>query len=849
MDNFITKIRNIEIASSELGVRVTDQYSHINGETLLEKFRTIPTGQKDGSHFLRKQLEINKNGQCMSRSENNMEHLASLLIIDCDKQVDHDGQEIEGAPDPKLIHEALKNNNIGHVIYGSHSHYTGTKGNRYRIILVTSRPYNKEELPATIEACLLLINQYINDYTLAYAKENNVFAQAWYYPRCPRGNTFEHLYFEHLEGLPVPVAVIDKLPPISHVATNTKQQCPDGKISPIQAFNQQNRLTDLLSRYNYKRKLVTSNHEKWLSPESSSGIAGITVKDNKFFSHHNDQFSDNYWHDAFDLMRVREGLSEHDALIKASKETIAPDGRSVDNYNKNLFNKNKSIENKQQPLQILFEPYQAFDNELLPVDSVPYEALPDILGDFVQEQSLIRGCPDDYILVSLLARMGCVFSGKIQIALTRKTGWHASPNFFWAMIGDPSAGKSNALSATNKPIQLLSEEARKKYGREIKKHSQDVSLIESKITAAKKGLEAEGKKAKADSSVIARFEELFKTHMQELAELEERKPKLKRYTVTKVTVEKLILILEENPEGVMLEVDELSSSFVRLSKDDNADERGLYLSGFNGGLQYPYDTVKRGTVFIPRLLLSIFGGIQPSKLKRFLNEARIGYQDDGMLQRFQGIVYPDKNTKKLEDRPATAFLVNRISELFFNLDCLPTEILLSFNSSAQQLFDEWRNETSENAQLLGHPYEAHLVKSYEFVAALAVYLYLAENNGKLNSDEQITSKQILSAIKLGSYFFSHAKRMYGLVYKDHLPARSLSEKLAKLVGSSATKNEYFDPKAKLFFFTRSQIRSKDWADLTTQEERREAIKILVQLGHISKANNNRYYINPIHLNE
>ena len=67
----------------------------------------------------------------------------------------------------------------------------------------------------------------------------------------------------------------------------------------------------------------------------------------------------------------------------------------------------------------------------------------------------------------------------------------------------------------------------------------------------------------------------------------------------------------------MLEVDELSSSFVRLSKDDNADERGLYLSGFNGGIQYPYDTVKRGTVFISSLLLSIFGGIQPSKAKAF----------------------------------------------------------------------------------------------------------------------------------------------------------------------------------------------------------------------------------------
>ena len=230
---------------------------------------------------------------------------------------------------------------------------------------------------------------------------------------------------------------------------------------------------------------------------------------------------------------------------------------------------------------------------------------------------MIRGCSDDYILVSLLARMGCVLSGKVKVALTSKTGWHASPNFFWAMIGDPSSGKSNALSATNKPIQLLSENAREKYKKEMKQYLQNIALIECKINAAKKGMENEGKKAKADPSTITKFEDSFKAHMQELSELEERKPKLKRYTVTKVTVEKLILILEENPEGIMLEVDELSSSFVRLSKDDNADERGLYLSGFNGGIQHPYDTVKRGTVFISSLLLSIFGGIQPSKAKAF----------------------------------------------------------------------------------------------------------------------------------------------------------------------------------------------------------------------------------------
>ncbi len=92
---------------------------------------------------------------------------------------------------------------------------------------------------------------------------------------------------------------------------------------------------------------------------------------------------------------------------------------------------------------------------------------------------------------------------------------------------------------------------------------------------------------------------------------------------------------------------------------------------------------------------------------------------------------------------------------------------------------------------------------------------------------------ILRAIKLGAYFLSHAKRMYGLAYKDDIPARSLANKLP-LLGS---------------FFTRSQIRDKDWSNLTQKEDRLEAINKLIQRGYISTKTKGKYYINPEYLVE
>lgn len=837
MDNFTEKFNSLTVAYNPSGIKSTASYTNIIGKKLWRQLKEPRAGNKDGAHFLRTTLKYDANGLCLSRSEVHCTPNASLIIIDVD----------EATASPEETHEALKQANLAHILVGSHSYYAEDK-NRFRILVLTDSTYSKEQLEPTSEAIVETINCYLTNGFIEYAKENKVYSQAWFTPSMPNDCDKEILYLEYTEGQLFPVKIKQSAPPVNQ-SMSPSISLGHGQLSPITAWNNQISISHTLEEHGYKLVFRNKNTCRWLSPHSTSGQGGVVedLENRRVFSHHNDSLNDGHSHSSFDVMKILRGLSLDEAIKYASQRTKAPDGRTVDEHNKNAFIKNKS-DNKTIP-QIIFEAYQPFNNDLLPVEPVPYEALPETIGEFIKEQSLIRGCPEDFILVSLFARMGCVFSGKVQIALTRKTGWSASPNFFWAMIGDPSSGKSNALSATSKPIQFLSEQARNKHKKELKQYLQDIALLESKISSAKKGMEAEAKKAKSNPSNMDKFEDLFKSYMQELAELEENKPKLKRYTVTKVTVEKLILILEENPEGVMLEVDELSSSFVRLSKDDNADERGLYLSGFNGGHQYPYDTVKRGTVFIQRLLLSIFGGIQPAKLKRFLNEARIGYQDDGLLQRFQGVVYPDKNIKKLEDRPASNFLVNEITQLFYNLDNLPSEALLTFEDTAQQIFDEWRDETAKTASLMGHPVEAHLIKSYEFIASLSVYLYLAENNGKLTPDQKITPKQILSAIKLGSYFFSHAKRMYGLVYKDNLPARSLSEKLAKLTGVSSNKNEHYDHSVKLYFFTRSQIRSKDWADLTTQEERREAIRVLIQLGHISKAHNSRHYINPAHLNE
>ena len=51
--------------------------------------------------------------------------------------------------------------------------------------------------------------------------------------------------------------------------------------------------------------------------------------------------------------------------------------------------------------------------------------------------------------------------------------------------------------------------------------------------------------------------------------------------------------------------------------------------------------IGRGTVDIDHCILSIIGGIQPTKIARLVRDTMTGVADDGLIQRFQLVTWPD----------------------------------------------------------------------------------------------------------------------------------------------------------------------------------------------------------------
>ena len=119
-------------------------------------------------------------------------------------------------------------------------------------------------------------------------------------------------------------------------------------------------------------------------------------------------------------------------------------------------------------------------------------------------------------------------------------------------------------------------------------------------------------------------------------------PTLRRYIANDSNIASLGELLRQNPNGILVERDELVGLLRGLDQEDRAEERAFYLTGWNGRDGYTFDRIMRGLdLHIPKVTLSVIGGAQPGRIAEYLRHAVRGTAgDDGLMQRFSLLVWP-----------------------------------------------------------------------------------------------------------------------------------------------------------------------------------------------------------------
>jgi hypothetical protein len=303
---------------------------------MVDVLSTPVVGSKDGSYFIRG--PVNSQGK---RSDENISS-AGVVILDGDSRIIPDtGEIVEGAPPPELVHELLRDLDLQHILYTSHSH--GTKGDRYRVVIVPDRPLSD---PVELRACVDWVLQKLNNsgVWLNSVKENFAWSQPWYFPRIREaGAPFTSFVHDGGETLDVDtcVAWFAERPTadddVKQAEVNASVHTPD---SPIGRYNTElgtpGAMLRFLVRHGYNLKGQTKlNGEiayRLLAPESSSDQPGVVLFKSRrgpwrVYSHHGDH--DPLSHKAEDAFGLLTAL-EFDGDRVMALESIGVFQRMID---------------------------------------------------------------------------------------------------------------------------------------------------------------------------------------------------------------------------------------------------------------------------------------------------------------------------------------------------------------------------------------------------------------------------------------------------------------------------------------------------------------------------------------
>ncbi len=213
------------------------------------------------------------------------------------------------------------------------------------------------------------------------------------------------------------------------------------------------------------------------------------------------------------------------------------------------------------------------------------------------------------------------------------------------------------------------------------------------------------------------------------------------------------------------------------------------------------------------LCLSVFGGIQPGRLQSYVADAASGGAgDDGFLQRFQLLVWPDVAREWDEvDRQTDVRAERQVGELLDRILLLSPEDPLQtrFSAEAQERFGVWRKELERKVRCggLSPAIESHLAKSRSLLPKLALIFHLAESE---RLEGEIALVQADRAAAVCAYLQAHARRVYGS--PASLPQR-LAASLCQKLRSGALGER----------FSLRDVYLHGWAGLDTAERARTAV--------------------------
>ena len=478
--------------------------------------------------------------------------------------------------------------------------------------------------------------------------------------------------------------------------------------------------------------------------------------------------------------------------------------------------------------EIEWPPLKTLETGLLPVQPITPDMLPEPLSSWLVDiAKRMDHAPFEYGAVTAVVILGSLLGRKLGIHPKRQDDWKVIPNLWGCCVGTPGVKKSPVMKSVMRPLNKMEDTERLRYQQECDAFEVQEKL--NKFATQQAETEAKGlvkSKRFSDAEALLADDSGIPT-----------KPVPKRYIIHDSSVEKTGILLSQNPWGLLQYRDELSGWLSKMRQEDRQQDRAFMLEAFNGDGSFSYDRVTRDDVYMPSNTLSVLGTIQPAKLLPLLKYQKEHFGGDGLMDRLQLMVYPDRSEMCYEDLAPNEELEIEAFLIFKKFDEIPyhegeSTPCLRFNSEAQELFKIWYLGLHKKIELAGcNQIANHLSKYASLMPSLALIFHciMYEASGQINQ------QCIEMAIRWCDVLETHVRRIYALIDDPLAPARTLLSRLKRLPSP----------------FKMADLEGKGWSGLKGRSEREQALIQLEVHGYIVRLESDTggrrsvdFHINP-----
>ena len=369
----------------------------------------------------------------------------------------------------------------------------------------------------------------------------------------------------------------------------------------------------------------------------------------------------------------------------------------------------------------------------------PIDIFPQELQNYMINCNKTLNHSVDYMSSSLLFLTSIIVGNSLKIQVKR--GWDEPASLWLSLVGKAGVGKTPSIKSITFPLNRLNNIEIKKYIEEAQKFEDYSNLNE---------------KEKALASVV-------------------EKPKKTQFIVNDITLEALVELHNENPNGVGILKDELAGFFKDMNKYREGGDKEQWLSSWTGeSINLNRKTAKSS--FVENSFLPIMGGIQPGILDSFYTDEN---RDNGFLDRML-FSFPDLTIKPLS--------INEISQE--QLDWYESYIVTFYQSVKRNIryneggsvestiarftpeaFQEYLRIDKDITAIQEGDYEAENMKSMlPKIKGYIVRFALLINTLASHSDKNVIRGEVgidslMKAEKLYKYFVAMNKKLVNASYK------------------------------------------------------------------------------------